>query len=73
MSQESDKDSRRSPVKSERVSPTQYTSKFLSDERARGHVLAVDEDWNPDQSRTLPPGIRWVLYPNGDLLRVRFY
>jgi hypothetical protein len=56
----------------QRIPATQYTAKFLSDLQARRHVLSVDDSWTPG-TEELPPGIRWVLYPNGDLLNVRVY
>jgi hypothetical protein len=54
----------------ERIPPTQYTRKFLSDRQALGQVLAVDEGWTLDDLHKLPSGVRWVLYPNGDLMNV---
>jgi hypothetical protein len=57
----------------ERVPATQYTPKFLSDLQARHQVHDVEEGWTVDQQHKLPPGIRWVRYPNGDLMRVAVY
>lgn len=53
------------------IPASEYSTKFLSDLKARGQVRAVDEGWRADQER-LPPDIHWVLYPNGDLLRIGF-
>lgn len=52
----------------ERVPASEYTPKFLSDLHARKQVLSVPENWTTDKA--LPPGIHWVIYPNGDLQRV---
>lgn len=57
----------------ERTPATQYTDRFLSDLRARHQVLEVEEGWTFDEQHALPPGIRWVRYPNGDLMRVVAY
>ncbi len=57
----------------ERIPATKYTPKFLSDRQAQGQVLEVDEGWTLDEQHKLPPGIRWVLYPNGDLMNVGVY
>lgn len=58
------------PLAVPRVPPSEQEPGFLNDLRARGEVLAVGEDWdgNPE---SLPPGVNWVVYPNGDLSRVR--
>ena len=56
---------RRSP----RIRASDYTAKFLSDLQTRQQVFAVDESWTEEKG-PLPPGINWVLYPNGDLQRV---
>ena len=59
------------PVRAERISPSDYSEKFLRDLQVRKQVLAVGQDWNGDSSG-LPRGVNWVIYPNGDLERVGF-
>jgi hypothetical protein len=52
------------------VPPSEQEPGFLEDLRARGEVLPVGEDWS-GTPESLPPGVNWVVYPNGDLRRVR--
>jgi hypothetical protein len=51
-----------------RQRPSEYKPRFLHDLRARGQVMEVDEGWK--EGSAVPPGIKWVLYPNGDLLHI---
>jgi hypothetical protein len=52
-----------------RIPASEYKPKFLDDLRARKQVTKVDEGWGGDAT-TLPPGVNWVIYPNGDLQRI---
>lgn len=54
-----------------RLAPADYGAGFLEALEARGEVVRVDEGWTPKPGE-LPPDVHWVLYPNGDLQRVRF-
>ena len=58
------------PLAVPRVPPNEQEPGFLDDLRLRGEVLPVREGWR-DAPESLPPGVNWVVYPNGDLLRVR--
>jgi hypothetical protein len=58
------------PIPVPRVPPSEQEPGFLEDLRARGEVLPVGEDWS-GTPESLPPGVNWVVYPNGDLRRVR--
>ena len=60
-----DKDALATP----RIPASEYKPKFLDDLRARKQVMKVEEGWSGDATK-LPPGVHWVLYPNGDLQRV---
>jgi hypothetical protein len=57
------------PRAAKRIPPGEYTPDFLERLKAQGKVFSVAPDWNHD-TKTLPPEISWVLYPNGDLERV---
>lgn len=59
-----------SPLSVPRVPISEQEPGFLEDLRARGEVLAVDDGWD-DTAQDLPSGVNWVVFPNGDLLRVR--
>lgn len=52
-----------------RVPPQNQEAGFLWRLQQQGAVMKVDEGWSHDSS--LPPGVDWVLYPNGDLERIR--
>lgn len=52
-----------------RLAPGEYTARFLDDLELRGEVAHVADDWVPEGSK-LPPNVNWVLFPNGDLMRV---
>jgi hypothetical protein len=57
------------PLPSLRVSRSEYTDDFLYGLQHQGEVVSVPESWDHDTSK-LAIGIRWVMYPNGDLERV---
>lgn len=45
----------------------QYGPTFLEDLKNQGKVAEVAENWTIDQLRRLPPSVKYLLYPNGDL------
>ena len=57
------------PLDPERISPSNYAPDFLQRLQKQNKVVPVREDW--DRSK-MPPGITWVIYPNGDLERVGY-
>ena len=59
------------PRRARRVPQTEYTNGFLHGLQATGRVRPVGEDWDGDASK-FPPGVNWVIYPNGDLERIGF-
>jgi hypothetical protein len=59
------------PLGAERIPARDVAPEFLAGLEARSEVLAVAEGWNNGHA-ALPPGVTWVMYPNGDLERVGF-
>ena len=57
------------PLRPKRIPPSEYTSKFLTDLQVQKQVLPVREGWEAEGG-SLPPGVKWVIYPNGDLQRL---
>jgi hypothetical protein len=58
------------PIPSRRIPAAeyrQYGPTFLQDLKDQNKVAAVDENWTIDQLRRLPPTVKYLLYPNGDL------
>jgi hypothetical protein len=58
------------PVPSRRIPAAeyeQYGPTFLKDLKDQHKVAEVDESWTIDQLRSLPPSVKYLLYPNGDL------
>jgi hypothetical protein len=51
-----------------RIPPSEQGPGFLRMLQGNGTVMPVAENW--DGTETVPPGIEWVLFPNGDLARV---
>jgi hypothetical protein len=58
------------PVAARRIPANEYEQSFLRDLKAQKKVAAVDESWTTEQLRGLPPGVKYLLYPNGDLQRL---
>ena len=56
------------PLGIERIRPSEQGPGFVRMLQANGKVIPVSETWTPRDD--LPPGIEWVLFPNGDLARV---
>lgn len=59
------------PRQPERTPAHQVEPGFLRALKDRNEVVAVPEDWDRDHAK-LPPGVTWVMYPNGDLERIGF-
>jgi hypothetical protein len=59
------------PRRAKRVPQTEYTNSFLRGLQATGRVRSVGDNWDGDASK-FPPGVNWVIYPNGDLERIGF-
>jgi hypothetical protein len=59
------------PRPAQRIPRSGYTQEFLSGLQARGEVRAVGDDWD-ENNANFPPGVTWVIYPNGDLQRIGF-
>jgi hypothetical protein len=58
------------PITSRRIPAAeyeQYGPAFLEDLKNQGKVAEVAENWTIDQLRNLPPSVKYLLYPNGDL------
>jgi len=47
-----------------------YDPTFLKTLQANGQVLPVSDDWDGDDS-AFPNKVAWVIYPNGDLQRIK--
>ena len=58
------------PLRTTRISAGDYAPDFLRGLELRNEVIPVGEAWNG--SRSFPPHVTWVLYPNGDLERIGF-
>jgi hypothetical protein len=59
------------PRPPERTPAHRVDPAFLRALKARNEVAAVPEGWDRDHAK-LPPGVTWVMYPNGDLERIGF-
>lgn len=57
------------PLRPDRIPASPETTALLS-RLNRDEVAAVEENWTADQLRRLPPTVKWLVYPNGDLQRL---
>lgn len=55
------------PLAARRIPASEYDASFLSNLKAQHKVAAVDDSWTAEQLRSLPPNVKYLLYPNGDL------
>lgn len=58
------------PVAARRIPANEYEQSFLAALKAQQKVAAVGENWTMEQLRALPPDVKYLLYPNGDLQRL---
>jgi hypothetical protein len=65
-----DADVRHDALPDVRIPPIEQEPGFLEDLRLRGAVMPVDEGWTGNE-KGLPREVTWVVYPNGDLRRIR--
>lgn len=59
------------PRAAERVPRSAYSTSFLRGLEAREEILKVEEGWQ-ERDVLIPDSVEWVMYPNGDLQRLKF-